>query len=121
MRAVVVKKCSFDAAHFLPNYVGKCANMHGHHWVVELGVEGVIDPETGMVIDFGELSRFLKGTVVAKLDHQLVNEVVATPTAELIAYWIRLSWELWRVEACLAVDLSFVRVWETEDSYAEVK
>lgn len=121
MKAIVVKKSSFDAAHFLPNYPGKCANMHGHHWVVELGVEGNIDPETHMVIDFSELNKFLKEKIVARLDHRTVNDIIANPTAEFIAHWIKLAWDIWSEQNCLAVDLVFVRVWETEDSYAEVR
>ena len=55
---IVSKRVSFDAAHFLPGYVGKCSQMHGHHWIVELAVAGEVNLETGMVIDFIELSRF---------------------------------------------------------------
>lgn len=121
MRATVVKKSSFDAAHFLPKYEGKCAFMHGHHWVVELGVEGRIDPETFMVIDFSELNKFLKEEVIARLDHRLVNDIITNPTAEVIAHWIQLAWKIWSEQKCLAVNLVFVRVWETEDSYAEVR
>ena len=120
MKATVVKRVSFDAAHFLPGYVGKCVNLHGHHWVVELGVSGEVDPDTGMVIDFGELNSFLKEKVIERFDHHLVNDVIENPTAENIAGRIKLSWDLWREENCLAVELAFLRVWETEDSYAEV-
>jgi len=118
---IVAKRCSFDAAHFLPDHPGKCKNMHGHHWVVELGVEGKVDSETGMVIDFSVLDAFLKEMVVKRFDHTLVNDLLENPTAENIAERIVLSWELWREEHCLAVKLAFVRVWETEDSYAEAK
>jgi len=121
MRATVVKRVSLDAAHFLPGYEGKCANMHGHRWVVELGVSGEVDPDTGMVIDFGELSAFLKEKVVERFDHHLINDVIENPTAECIALRIRTSWVVWSEENCLAVGLSFLRVWETEDSYAEVR
>ena len=120
MKAVAVKRVSFDAAHFLPGYKGKCSNMHGHHWVVELGVSGEVDPETGMVIDFTLLKEFLKVKVEDRFDHVLVNDLIENPTAEMIAGRIKLSWDLWAEENCLAVKLVFIRVWETEDSYAEV-
>ncbi len=51
----------FDSAHFLANYEGKCRNIHGHRWVVDVEVKseslqagGQLD---GMIIDFGDLKR----------------------------------------------------------------
>jgi 6-pyruvoyltetrahydropterin/6-carboxytetrahydropterin synthase len=82
----------FDAAHYLPNYKGKCANMHGHRWVVEVTVHhtkgsGVF--EGGFVIDFKLLKEALN-EVLDQLDHKVLNEVLTdiVPTAELIAYWV---------------------------------
>ena len=125
MRATVVKRVSFDAAHFLPGYIGKCAKMHGHHWVVELGVSGEIDLDTGMVIDFGELSAFLEEKVVERFDHRLVNDIIENPTAENIAVRVLMSFKLWREEQQLDVNYGiqgeFVRVWETPDSFVEVQ
>ena len=117
---IVTKKIGFDAAHFLPGYPGKCSKTHGHRWVVELGVTGKVDLETGMVIDFVELGRFLEEKVEDRFDHTLVNDLIENPTAEIIAGRIKLSWDLWREENCLPVELAFIRVWETPDSYAEV-
>ncbi len=118
---IVAKKVSFDAAHFLPDYDGKCKEVHGHHWEVELGVEGEVNPETGMVVDFNILNAFLREKVVNKFDHILINNLLENPTAENIAERIRLSWDLWAEENCLAVKLAFIVVWETEDSYVEVR
>lgn len=120
MRTTVVKKVSFDAAHHLPHYEGKCKNMHGHHWVVELGVEGEVNRATGMVIDFSELSQFLKVVVVDTFDHKVVNDTIRNPTAENIAEFILDQYLGWR-KFTKKLDLAFIRVWETEDSYAEVR
>lgn len=49
---------NFDAAHFLSNYDGKCANIHGHRWQVVLSVKGELC--NGMLIDFSELKKSLK-------------------------------------------------------------
>ena len=51
----------FDSAHFLKGYNGKCSNIHGHHWRVEI-VVGKIDLNTdeqtrGMVVDFSDLKK----------------------------------------------------------------
>lgn len=112
---IVSKKVSFDAAHYLPNYEGKCKNMHGHHWVVELAVEGEVNTEDGMVIDFAELSKFLKDKVVKVFDHKVINNVISNPTAENIALYIEDMWEHYSLEP---LELAWIKVWETEDSMA---
>ena len=118
MKMLVSKKMSFDAAHFLPNYPGKCANMHGHHWTVELGVSGEVDPNTGMVIDFAILGGLL-GTLKNKLDHTLLNDTVPNPTAENICLYVK-AWEADTL-ADEGLEVEFIRVWETPDSLAELK
>ena len=68
---------SFDSAHFLKGYAGKCSNLHGHRWrvVVELQAEELIGEGQmrGMVLDFGDLKKFLGG-MCDKLDHCLICE-----------------------------------------------
>ncbi len=66
---------SFDSAHFLANYEGKCSNIHGHRWRVEIEVQseslinvGQLD---GMVIDFGDLKKDVK-KIVDYYDHALI-------------------------------------------------
>ncbi|MBR1866724.1 MAG: 6-carboxytetrahydropterin synthase QueD [Lachnospiraceae bacterium] len=68
---------SFDSAHFLQGYEGKCRNLHGHRWKVEITVaaesletEGQI---RGMVVDFGTLKRDLRELADA-MDHCLILE-----------------------------------------------
>lgn len=66
---------SFDSAHFLSGYDGKCSNIHGHRWKVEIEVQsetlvkgGQLD---GMVIDFGDLKKDVKA-MVDSYDHALI-------------------------------------------------
>ena len=68
---------SFDSAHFLTNYEGKCRNIHGHRWrvIVEimsatLNKEGQLD---GMIVDFSKLKKDLKAEV-DYFDHALIIE-----------------------------------------------
>ncbi|MCD8151749.1 MAG: 6-carboxytetrahydropterin synthase, partial [Clostridiales bacterium] len=68
---------SFDAAHFLAGYQGKCSNIHGHRWrvVVQVGT-AELDREgqlRGMVADFGDLKRELKSLTDA-YDHTFIYE-----------------------------------------------
>ncbi len=66
---------SFDSAHFLSGYEGKCSNIHGHRWKVEVEVQsetlvkgGQLD---GMVIDFGDLKKDVKA-MADSYDHALI-------------------------------------------------
>lgn len=68
---------SFDSAHFLKDYQGKCRNLHGHRWRVVAEIKGEeLSEETqtrGMLVDFGELKALLK-TMCDELDHSLIYE-----------------------------------------------
>ena len=68
---------SFDSAHFLSGYEGKCRNLHGHRWRLEVTVssenlvrEGQI---RGMIVDFGELKKDVKN-LADEFDHCLIIE-----------------------------------------------
>lgn len=68
---------TFDSAHFLSNYDGKCSNIHGHTWkvVVEVKKEELIKsgPFKDMIVDFGDLKEDLKKEV-DYFDHSLIIE-----------------------------------------------
>ena len=68
---------SFDAAHFLKDYEGKCRNLHGHRWriVAELAGEALDQkPQTrGMLMDFGDLKAALK-QICDSMDHSFLYE-----------------------------------------------
>ncbi len=68
---------SFDSAHFLKNYDGKCSNIHGHRWRVEVEIfsdklknEGQLN---GMIVDFGDLKKDVK-KIIDYYDHALIVE-----------------------------------------------
>jgi 6-pyruvoyltetrahydropterin/6-carboxytetrahydropterin synthase len=73
----ITTEASFDAAHFLKNYNGKCKNIHGHRWriIVEVQSENLKTDmqEYGMITDFGELKRDLK-ELADKFDHTFIYE-----------------------------------------------
>lgn len=66
---------SFDSAHFLANYNGKCRNIHGHRWkvIIEVQAETLINEGQldGMVVDFGDLKKDVKD-MVDYYDHALI-------------------------------------------------
>lgn len=68
---------SFDSAHFLAGYDGKCGNLHGHRWRVRLTVQSETlredQQQKGMCVDFAELKKDLR-TELDALDHVLIIE-----------------------------------------------
>ena len=68
---------SFDSAHFLKGYEGKCKNIHGHRWKVEVTVASeklVEEGQTrGMVVDFKKLKDDLND-LTDMLDHSFILE-----------------------------------------------
>ena len=71
--AVVSKELVFDSAHFITDHPGKCENMHGGRYNLQVKVAGRVDPLTGFVIDYGYLKSVVKKRVINRLDHQTLN------------------------------------------------
>ena len=111
---------SFDAAHFLRHYQGKCANIHGHTWNIQIIVKGEVLNHQGMLIDFGILRQNLK-EVLEEFDHKLINDLpyfsehANNPTAENIAYYI---FKILGDKLPDEVFLDAVEVWESPKSAA---
>jgi 6-pyruvoyltetrahydropterin/6-carboxytetrahydropterin synthase len=107
----------FSSAHSLRGYKGKCEDLHGHNWGVEVAVRADKLDKTGMVIDFKELKGMLK-EVIAELDHRHLNDLEyfkeANPTSENIARYVfeRLT------ERKTGIDICEVTVFETDTSSA---
>ncbi len=122
----------FEAAHLLPKHSGKCRNIHGHHYVVEISLVGQVDYETGMIMDFSEVKAAIE-PIIERLDHSLiagpdtptpllamlgkfrydVTLVPFQPTVENLAQYL-----LEEGTKALGRPL-FVRVYETPNNWAE--
>jgi 6-pyruvoyltetrahydropterin/6-carboxytetrahydropterin synthase len=78
----------FDAAHYLPNYHGKCEKLHGHRFKVVARFEAAKLDETGLAYDFAQLKQHLK-EVLTRFDHTCLNDVAPLnkigPSSENIA------------------------------------
>ena len=128
---LVSRRESFNAAHQLRDpglsdaenerLFGKCANLHGHNYVLEVVVAGEIHDGTGYVLDLKELSDVICRRVIDDVDHRNLNTDVPwlegrIPTAEnlAVAFWERIRSEL--PEGLLRS----VRLWETDKNWAEV-
>jgi 6-pyruvoyltetrahydropterin/6-carboxytetrahydropterin synthase len=130
MTVLLGRRESFNAAHQLcdpdlsdeenQRLFGKCANLHGHNYVLEVVLAGEIDPASGYVFDLKVLADVICRQVIRDVDHRNLNTDVpwlkgCIPTAENLAqaFWKRLKPEL--------PDrlLRSVRVWETDKNWAE--
>jgi len=83
----ITKQFTFETAHALYGYDGKCRNIHGHSYKLDVTVIGepITDMDNvkcGMVIDFGDLKQIVKSQVVDKMDHAIILNK-ETPHIEL--------------------------------------
>jgi 6-pyruvoyltetrahydropterin/6-carboxytetrahydropterin synthase len=131
LTASVSRRESFNAAHQLRDpslsddenrrLFGKCVNLHGHNYLLDVVVTGKIDDASGYVWDLKQLSDVVRKQIIQDVDHRNLNTDVPwlagrIPTAEnlAMAFWERLQPELPRGL------LRSVRVCETDKNWAEV-
>jgi len=132
MPTTVTVKVYFEAAHRLHNphrteewnreVFGKCNNPHGHghNYVLEVSVEGEVDPDTGYLIDMKDLKEILRQEVVDEVDHRHLNLEVpwlegVNPTAENLA---RVFFDRIAPELPDSLGLAAVTLHETERNSA---
>ena len=126
-RVMVSKEFTFDAAHHLHCYEGKCKNLHGHTYKVVFGISGYVN-EIGLAIDFGDIKEIWKNEIEIYLDHRYLNETLPAmnTTAENMVVWIyeKMAEALTkdnRANEYKGARVEFVRLVETPTSYAEVR
>lgn len=135
----VAKEFSFDMAHLLDGHDGKCQNLHGHTYKLQVIVSGETEnsgAKKGMVIDFSDLKKVVNDLIISPMDHafiydqsseretkiaqllqQLNSKTFALPvrsTAENLAQFI-----FQRLQENVGFHLHSVRLWETPTSFAE--
>ena len=110
---------NFSSAHSLRFYKGKCENLHGHNWKIEVFLTGERLDESGVVMDFGDIKTRLRD-IIGRLDHQYLNELGMfqgrQPSSERIAAYV--AAELQQAIHHPAVRVSRVSAWESEDACA---
>ncbi len=137
----LTKIFEFDTAHALWNYDGKCKNIHGHTFKLEVTLIGEpLDqpghPKDGMVMDYGDLKKIVKEHIIDRYDHHFVynnnsphkeldyrsagfealRPLDFQPTSELMVLeFVRII----KQHLPDNVQLFSVRLWETPTSYAE--
>jgi 6-pyruvoyltetrahydropterin/6-carboxytetrahydropterin synthase len=104
----------FCAAHIIVGHKGKCANLHGHNYKVEVGVSGSQLDSLGLLIDFSDLKKEVK-EVINKLDHKYLNEIDYPPFIEGKTSAENLSKYIYEeLEQTIGDNLlDYVKIWET--------
>jgi 6-pyruvoyltetrahydropterin/6-carboxytetrahydropterin synthase len=87
----IFKVFNVDVAHRLPNVPAghKCSKMHGHTFRIEVHVRGAVQPITGWIMDFIDITSAFK-PLYDQLDHKCLNDIegLENPTSENLARWI---------------------------------
>jgi 6-pyruvoyltetrahydropterin/6-carboxytetrahydropterin synthase len=87
----IFKTFTIEAAHHLPNVPEnhKCRRLHGHSFRIEIRVAGPVQPQSGWIMDFADITRAFQ-PLYEQLDHHYLNEVAGleNPTSEHLARWI---------------------------------
>lgn len=111
---------TFSAAHQLRGYKGKCENLHGHTWRVQIHVSADVLNDIDLAIDFHDLKRMANETI-APFDHACINEIFPfterNPSSENLAKWIFDCMQK-RLADYPTVTASAVTVWESDTSSA---
>ena len=106
---------TFAAGHSLRNYKGKCENVHGHNYKVQVTIQGPQLDSIGLLVDFVEVKRLIH-SVVDRLDHQFINDLppfdALNPSAENLAKYF--YDEISRGMNAGGPRLAQVKIWETD-------
>jgi 6-pyruvoyltetrahydropterin/6-carboxytetrahydropterin synthase len=113
---------TFAAGHALREYKGKCENVHGHNYRVQVTVEGERLNRIGLLVDFVEVKRIVRD-IISRLDHQFINDLepftTVNPSAENLAkYFYDEIYRLFPADAETNARLAQVKIWETDTSIA---
>src|SRR5215469_959900 len=108
---------TFAAGHALRHYRGKCENVHGHNYRVQVTVRGEKLDSIGMLADFTLLKKVLRDTC-EPMDHVFLNEMppfdTVNPTAEKMAVHVPEKMQLALADSPNGVEVAEVKVWETD-------
>ena len=137
MSTSVTVRHNFETGHRLPHLGGKCSNLHGHSWWVEVTFTGELHTSSGIIAEYGELKRLVRGWIDTHLDHGLMlgtedplREILAEhgkvyhlapwPSVEQVAEHLADVCQRLVDEAKLGVWVTRVKLTETYVNAAEV-
>lgn len=117
---VVSVQAHYDSAHYLRNYKGKCENLHGHRYVVEVALATDELNDAGLAFDFVDVKKHTR-ELADWLDHQNINDLPPfdriEPSAENQARFFYDELKK-RLPGAMADALLYTKVWETPTQFA---
>lgn len=126
----VIKRIDFCYGHRLLDYDGVCKHPHGHNAVAEVEVRTDVLDARGMVVDFADVKRIVKGWIDREIDHKMILRHDDPLVAPLVALGEpihllesnptveRLARLIFDVAAAGGLPVTRVTVWETPTSFA---
>ena len=135
----VSKEFSFDMAHILDGHDGKCQNLHGHTYKLQVEVSGDLVAEgakKGMVVDFTDVKRIVKAAILDPMDHAFIYDTTSERECKIAALLNELNSKTFGIPMrttaeemarfmfnCLKdkLPISAIRLWETPTSFCEYR
>lgn len=135
----VSKEFSFDMAHILDGHDGKCQNLHGHTYKLQVEVSGDLVAEgakKGMVVDFTDVKRIVKETILDPMDHAFIYDTTSERECKIAALLNELNSKTFGIPVRTTAEemarfmfnrlkdqlpISAIRLWETPTSFCEYR
>jgi 6-pyruvoyltetrahydropterin/6-carboxytetrahydropterin synthase len=115
---------TFSSGHALRGYKGKCENLHGHNYRVQITLEGPQLDNIGLLVDFTHLKEVMRG-VIKRLDHQFINDLepftTVNPSAENMAKYFYDEVSAKLKDLPPGAKVTDVIIWETDTSMAKYR
>ncbi|MDY4280278.1 MAG: 6-carboxytetrahydropterin synthase QueD [[Pasteurella] mairii] len=135
----VSKEFSFDMAHILDGHDGKCQNLHGHTYKLQVEVSGDLVPEgakKSMVVDFTDVKTAVKEAILDPMDHAFIYDTTSERECKIAALLNELNSKTFGIPVRTTAEemarfmfnrlkdklpISAIRLWETPTSFCEYR
>ena len=134
----IAKEFSFDMAHMLDGHDGKCKNLHGHTYTLQVEISGELHAEgakSGMVMDYSDLKAIVKAHILDNMDHAFIYDLTSEKECKVASLLNTLDSKTFGISARTTAEqmakyifdtltdvglpVSLIRLWETPTSYCE--
>ncbi|QIM67864.1 6-carboxytetrahydropterin synthase QueD [Mannheimia granulomatis] len=134
----IAKEFSFDMAHMLDGHDGKCQNLHGHTYKLQVEVTGDLHQngaKRGMVMDYSDLKSVVKTHILEPMDHAFIYDLNSERESQVAQLLVDLKSKVYGIPSRTTAEemakymfeklervglpVSLIRLWETPTSYCE--
>lgn len=134
----IAKEFSFDMAHMLDGHDGKCKNLHGHTYKLQVEVSGELiesGAKRAMVMDYSDLKSLVKTYILDEMDHAFIYDLTSEKECKVAKLLVELDSKVYGIPTRTTAEamakyifdkltdkglpVSLIRLWETPTSYCE--